>query len=121
MWTTIIMTRNKQKLNGKEKENEEDKEEGIDENIVQSQSRMELIQEEFGLSDLEVGEINKFILSTKKNTGILDVLKKLIKCEDLNVRQKVAFAHVMWIFRTEGNTTTSGNRTVTIDVSECRN
>jgi len=67
-----------------------------------SKSRMEQIQEEFKMSDFEVDEIYKFISSLKEDMTVLEALEKLIESNNLNVRQKVAFSHVLGIFRVEG-------------------
>ena len=63
---------------------------------------MEQIQEEFKMSDFEVDEIYKFISSLKEDMTVLEALEKLIESNNLNVRQKVAFSHVLGIFRVEG-------------------
>ena len=67
-----------------------------------SKSRMEQIQEEFKMSDSEVDEIYQFMSTLKKDTTFLDTLEKLIESKNLNIRQKVAFSHVLGIFRVEG-------------------
>lgn len=63
-------------------------------------SRMQQLQEEFHMSDLEVEGITEFVTSLKDN-NILGVMEEMIKCETLNTRQKAAFAHALGIFRTE--------------------
>lgn len=63
-------------------------------------SRMQQLQEEFNMSDSEVEGLTKFITSTQ-NGKILDILEEMIHCKTLNIRQKVAFAHALGIFRME--------------------
>jgi len=67
-----------------------------------SKSRMQQIQEEFKMSDLEITEIYTFISTLKNETTILDALEKLVEYDNLNIRQKVAFSHLLGIFRIEG-------------------
>lgn len=67
-----------------------------------SKSRMQQIQEEFKMSDSEVDEIYEFMSTLKSETTILDALEKLIEYDNLNTRQKVAFSHLLGIFRSEG-------------------
>ncbi len=69
-----------------------------------SKSRMEQIQEEFKMTDSEVNEIFKFISSLKEDMTVLEAMEELIESDNLNVRQKVAFSHVLGIFRSEGDT-----------------
>lgn len=71
-----------------------------------SKSRMEQIQEEFKMSDSEVDEIYKFVSSLKNDMTILEALEKLTESNSLNDRQKVAFSHILGIFRAEGTTLT---------------
>lgn len=63
-------------------------------------SRMQQLQEEFHMSDSEVDGLTKFI-SSAKNNAMLDILEEMIHCKTLNIRQKVAFAHALGIFRIE--------------------
>jgi hypothetical protein len=61
---------------------------------------MQQLQEEFNMSDSEVEGLTKFINSTQ-NDAMLETLEEMIHCKTLNIRQKVAFAHLLGIFRME--------------------
>jgi hypothetical protein len=63
-------------------------------------NRMQQLQEEFHMSNSEVDGLTKFI-SSAKNNAMLDILEEMIHCKTLNIRQKVAFAHALGIFRSE--------------------
>ena len=63
-------------------------------------SIMQQLQEEFNMSDSEVEGLTKFISSTR-NGSMLEILEEMIHCKTLNIRQKVAFAHALGIFRME--------------------
>jgi hypothetical protein len=77
------------------------------------QNRIGQLQEEFGMSDSEIDEIGKFISSLSKDSDMQHVLEEIIKYENFNIRQKVAFAHILGIFRAD-----AGNRTITVEISE---
>jgi hypothetical protein len=81
---------------GKQEEKQEEKDE------YGPKSRMKGLQKEFHLSDLEVDELTRFLSSTK-SSDMFGIIEEMIKCESLNIRQKVAFAHALGIFRTEGS------------------
>lgn len=85
--------------------NEEQMEEQIENDAYLPRSRMDQLQEEFHMSAIEVDELTKFIASSQNN-NMLGILEELIKCESLNTRQKVAFAHAIGIFRTEESMST---------------
>ncbi len=74
---------------------------GLMKTIKYPKSRMEQLQEEFHMSKSEVDGLAKFISSQPSRIGILEVIERMIKSDDLNIRQKVAFAHIMGIFRAE--------------------
>ena len=104
----IVKPRSRRKKNVNENELDQDR---------VPQSRLTIIKEEFGLSDLEVEGITAFIKTIPRDTEMKDVLEELIKCENLNIRQKVVFSHAIGIFRSEDSNTAS-SRTITIDVSK---
>lgn len=68
-----------------------------------SKSRIGQLQEEFKMSDSEIDEIHLFISLLEKDMTILEASEKLIESKSLNDRQKVAFSHILGIFRAEGN------------------
>lgn len=82
---------------------EKDKDGYDDYNDRKSLGKIDQMQKEFDLSDLEMEEIDKFIQSLPVDDNIYYVLEELVKTDSLNVRQKVAFAHALGIFREEGN------------------
>lgn len=67
-----------------------------------SKSRIGQLQEEFKMSDSEIDEIHLFISLLEKDMTILEASEKLIESKSLNDRQKVAFSHILGIFRAEG-------------------
>ena len=83
-----------------------------------NKSRIDQIQEEFGMSDSEMDDISKFTSSLSNDIKLPDVLEELIKYESLNIRQKVAFAHMLGIFRAEGNRSPFNNRAIIIEGPE---
>lgn len=88
----------------------------IDINSNKFQDLISQIREEFGLSDLEIDQLIKFILSLPNDNNVPDVLEELIKCEYLTSRQKVAFSHMLGIFRTENFI--SNKKIMVIEISE---
>lgn len=63
-------------------------------------NKMELLQEEFHMSNAEIEGLIKFIESSMNN-DVLGLLEEMIEYKNLNIRQKVAFAHTLGIFRIE--------------------
>jgi uncharacterized membrane protein YdbT with pleckstrin-like domain len=75
-------------------------EEQIEKDADSQKNRMDQLQKEFHMSDSDVEGLTVFLTSSK--TGdILGIMEEMIKCETLNTRQKVAFAHALGIFRSE--------------------
>ena len=67
-------------------------------------NKMELLQEEFHMSNSEVDGLTKFIESSMNN-DVLGLLEEMMEYKNLNIRQKVAFAHMLGIFRIEESMT----------------
>ena len=67
-------------------------------------SRIEVIKEEFDLSDSEVEEMEKFLSRPElidRCATFKDILEDIIKTDILNDRQKVAFAYSIGMFQME--------------------
>lgn len=94
-----------EKDENKDKKEDEYEDEYEDNNYNDGKSldKIDQLQKEFDLSDLEMEDINKFIQSLPIDDNLNFVLEELVKTDSLNVRQKVAFAHALGIFRAEGN------------------
>ncbi len=115
-WLKIIMTNHKSnflKIRRKEKEKIYEKDDINNDN--NGKSRISQIQKEFNMSDLEMDGISKFTSSLPNDISVPDVLEELIKYEDLNMRQKVAFAHMLGIFRVETGTYRNSRKAVIIE------
>lgn len=82
------------------------------------ETRMDIMQEEFSMSDLEVSGILEFMHTLPKDMCPKDVLEEMIKSENLNIRQKVAFSHSLGILRAEEYIVGIGDRTIVIDIPE---
>lgn len=69
-------------------------------------ARIDSLQREFSLSDLEVDEMKKFLGNpafNKKKATIRDVLDTIIETDKLNVRQKIALSYSIGMFQVERN------------------
>lgn len=69
-------------------------------------ARIDSLQREFSLSDLEVDGMKKFLGNpafNKKKATIRDVLDTIIETDKLNVRQKIALSYSIGMFQVERN------------------
>lgn len=80
--------------------------------------RIGLTQEEFNISDSEVNGIFEFIHTLPRDICPKDMLEEIIKSENLNIRQKVAFSHTLGVLKAEEHIVDTNNRIIVIDVSE---
>jgi len=104
-------------INENEKDKEKDKE--INENENEAfQSRIDKLQEEFGMSDIEIDEIRNFISTLPRYIYMSEIIEELVRCDDLDVRQKVIFAHTLGIFRTEKSLVGNSSRTEIKEIAE---
>lgn len=94
----------------KEKNIEAEKKTGVEKSTKKDKNpydaRINLLQKEFSLSNLEIDEMKKFLGSatfTKKKTTIKDVLDTIIETDKLNIRQKIALSYSIGMFQVERN------------------
>lgn len=67
-------------------------------------ARIDFLQEEFNLSNLEADGMKKFLESptfNKKSASMKDVLNNIIETDKLNVRQKMALSYSIGMFQVE--------------------
>lgn len=69
-------------------------------------SRIDILREEFNLSNLEVDGMKEFLenpVLNRKGVSIGDAIGTIIETDKLNIRQKMALSYSMGMFQAEKN------------------